>query len=81
MDGERDGVLQVGEVPVIRRRDRVIFETHSQAWRSGREDAYGEALAYVLERHAAAGPYDDTRSWSEMETFLRDRIKENGATT
>jgi hypothetical protein len=81
MDGETEGIIQVGELPVIRRRERAIFEDHSQALRSGREQAFNETLAFVIERNAEAGPYDDTRPWSEMVTFLTDRIRDNGATT
>jgi hypothetical protein len=80
MDGETEGILQVGEIPVIRRRDRIVFQDHSQAERSGAERAYQETLAHVLEQQAAAGPYDDTRPWSNMIIFLQDRIRTNGAT-
>lgn len=81
MDDETEGILQVGEIPVIRRRDRFFEPDHSQALRSGREKAFHEALAFVLQRAATTGPYDDTRPWSEMMTFLRDRIRDNGATS
>jgi hypothetical protein len=78
MDDETDGILVVGEVPSIIRRQRINEENHDQAWRSGRESAFGETLAYVEQRFRAAGAYDDTRPWTEMTTFLQDRIRENG---
>jgi hypothetical protein len=81
MDGETEGILQVGELPVIRRRERVISGDHSQAFRSGAEKAYGEMLEYANAKLAAVPPYEDTRPWGEMILFLRDRIKDNGATS
>lgn len=81
MDGETEGILRIGEVPVIRRRDRPIPTDHSQAKRSGREAAFGEVLAFAIKRLGAVAPYEDTRPWSEMITFLQDRIRENGATS
>jgi hypothetical protein len=80
MDDEREGILQIGELPVVRRRERIVFEDHAQAYRSGREDAFQAALVFVLQQHAATPAYEDTRPWSQMTTFLRDRIMENGAT-
>ena len=81
MDDETDGILRIGEVPVIRRRDRIVFNDHAQAIRSAREAAFGEVLAYVLKCHAATPKYEDTRPWMNLEIFLRDRIRDNGATT
>lgn len=80
MDDERQGILRVGEVPVIRRRDRIVFEDHEQARRSGAEKALQESLAFALAGLAATPAYEDTRPWSEMITNLQDRIRENGAT-
>ncbi len=81
MDGERDGIVQVGEIPVIRRRDRFVEDGHSQAFRSGREAALGDMLEYATGRLASTGRYEDTRPWSEMIIFIRDRIRDNGAST
>lgn len=81
MDGETEGILRVGEVPLLRRRDRITFEDHAQAYRSGRESAFGEMLAYVLAAEAQVPAYEDTRPWSNMARFLRDRIRDNGSAT
>jgi hypothetical protein len=81
MDGETEGILQVGELAIVRRRERIVEADHAQAFRSGRGKAFDEMLAYALDRFRKAGPYDDTRPWTEMVTFLRDRIRDNGATT
>jgi hypothetical protein len=82
MDDEREGILQVGELPVIRRRTSVQDVDISQALRSAREGELGAALAFVLERRAAIRPYEDYRPWDEMTLYLQDRIRENanGAT-
>lgn len=82
MDDEREGILQVGELPVIRRRSSVQDVDISQALRSAREKELNAALAFVLEQRAAIGRYDDPRPWDHMTLYLQDRIRENanGAT-
>lgn len=76
---ETEGILQVGEVSVIVRRDSPREADHSQAFRSGAERAYRDALLYVAERIEKAPPYTDTRALSDMIVFLTDRIQEVAA--
>lgn len=73
---ETEGILQVGEVPVIVRRDSRSLEDHNQAFRSGADGAYREVLAFVTDRLERAAPYTDTRPLSEMVIFLTDKIQE-----
>jgi hypothetical protein len=73
---ETEGILQVGEVPIIVRRDSRSVEDHTQAFRSGADGAYRKALSYVLERIASAPPYTDTRALTDMVVFLTDNIEE-----
>lgn len=73
---ETDGILLVGEISVVRRRDSPREENHDQAWRSGRESAFREVQAFVGDRLLHAGPFDDTRPLTELETFLIDRLTE-----
>lgn len=84
MDDERDGVLQVGEIPVVIRRDRSLETDYNQTYRSGRESAFRETLAYVEEQHSRTPAYENTLPWREMRVFLTDRIREcnpNGSTS
>jgi hypothetical protein len=74
MEGEYDGIMQVGEVPVIIRRDSAVAEDFSQAYRSGGEHAYRDALERTEELLRHAEPYTDTRSLIELKAFLIDRI-------
>lgn len=74
---EREGIERVGERSVVIRRASLREWDHSQAIRSGRETALQEVLQYVLDAHAHAPQYSDTRPWAELAVFLRDKIKEN----
>jgi hypothetical protein len=82
MESETHGIRAIGEVPVVIRRDSVVEADHSQAYRSGREAAFQEVLAYARQQHERTGRYDDTRPWIEIRLFLTDKIKEtaDGAT-
>lgn len=72
---EYDGILRIGEVPVVIRRDRVVESDHAQAYRSGAVAALTDVAAYVTRCLAAAGPYDDTRSLLDLQMYLADRIR------
>lgn len=61
---------------MVRRRDSPREENHDQAWRSGRESALREVQQYVGDRLKQAGPFDDTRPLTDLETFLLDRLTE-----
>lgn len=73
---EAEGITQVGEVPVVTRRDSPVFADHEQAFRSGQEKALREVASYVSDAHRRAGQYDDTRPWVELRLFLNDKLRE-----
>lgn len=73
---ERHGVLNVGDVPLVIRRDAFVEIDHSQAVRSAKEAAYREMLVYVKKRYEETPAYEDTRPWIEMRLLLSDKIKE-----
>lgn len=75
---ETTGVLRVGEVPVVIRRDSPVETDHAQAFRSGAEEAYKKTLAYVAAAEANTPPYTDMRPYADLSTFLLDRIQELG---
>lgn len=72
---EADGILQVGEVPVVIRRDSSVEENHDQAYRSGAENAYRRTLVYVEDRIRMAGRYDDVRPLQDLVVWLTDSIQ------
>ena len=82
MSQETDGIVQVGEVPVIIRRDSPSEVDFSQTERSAREGALKEMLAFVEETERTSPPYTDIRPYAIMRTWVLDRIQEtvNGAT-
>jgi hypothetical protein len=73
---ETDGILAVGEVPVVSRRDPLVQQNHDEAFRSGQRKAFTIVLDEVVRSLGQAGPYDDTRTMQAMISFLTDRIKE-----
>lgn len=75
MDDEKAGILEVGEFPVIRRRDAQTEADHTEAMRSGRRTALQEVLAWTIEEHGRCGPYDDTRPWIRIRLQLADMIR------
>lgn len=77
MEQETDGVLQVGEVPVIVRRASPVEADHSEARRGGRDSAFRETLAFIDRAEATAPPYTDTRPWAALRIFLNDQIQAN----
>jgi hypothetical protein len=77
MDQETDGILQVGEVPVIVRRDSPREENHQEAHRSGRESALREMLVFINESEAAAPPFTDLRPYANLRTWVTDKMRAN----
>jgi len=76
MERETEGILQVGEVPVVIRRDSAVEADHSQAVRSGRQSAFEDALRYVDLAQSSAPPFTDLRPYADLRTFLLDKIRE-----
>ena len=72
---ETDGVLQVGDIPVVVRRDSPSATDHSQAWRSGAEKAYKDVLTYLDLAEESCPPYTDTRPYAELRAFCNDKIR------
>jgi hypothetical protein len=73
---EYDGVVAVGEVPVIIRRDSVAEFDHAEAKRAGRGEALAEVAVYVADRIRMAGAYDDVRALEDLQTHLADMIRQ-----
>lgn len=80
---ESDGIVQVGEVPVVIRRVSVVSEDFTQAQVSARDEALREVDLWVSERIERAPRFTDTRPLTELRTFLADKIREaaSGAST
>jgi hypothetical protein len=76
MAEETGGILQVGEVPVVRRRDPLVEIDHTEALRSGRREAYADAVDFAQGLLAQRGAYDDTRPLQQMLEYLADRIRQ-----
>lgn len=73
---EYDGVVAVGDITVIGRRNRIAEENHEVAYQTGRREALAEVLAYAEDRLAAQGVYDDTRPLTELIGHLADMIRQ-----
>ena len=72
---ERDGIIAVGAVTVIRRRDSEIEENYSEALRAGAVNVLTEAIQVAEGLVASAGPYDDTTRVGELITWMQDKIR------
>jgi hypothetical protein len=73
---ERDGILAVGAVTVIRRRDSEVEENYTEALRAGAVRAFQEASLQAQGLLASSPPYSDTRPIEEMITWLADKIRQ-----
>lgn len=72
---ERDGIIAVGAVTIIRRRDSEVEENYNEALRAGAVSVLTEAILMVEGLIASAGPYDDTRMGREVVTWMQDKIR------
>jgi len=76
MGEETDGILRVGEVPVVSRRDVLVELDHKEALRAGRREAYEDAVVFAQGMLAQQGAYDDTRPLQQMIDYLADKIRQ-----
>ena len=72
---ERDGIIAVGAVTVIRRRDSMVEENYNEALRAGAVNVLTEAILVAEGLIASAGPYDDTRKIGELIIWMQDKIR------
>lgn len=79
MADERDGILTVGEVPVIVRRDSYHEADHTAAVRGGRVSAFTETAEFAKGLLAALPRYENPLLLQQMLTFLGDKIRETQA--
>lgn len=75
---EYDGIVQVGEVPVVIRRDSPVEADHDQAYRSGAEAAFRQVFQFVDMAERNSPPFTDLRPYANLKTFVSDRITELG---
>lgn len=77
-NSEYDGIVQVGEVPVVIRRDSPVESEHDQAYRSGAEAAFRQVFQFVDMAERSSPAYTDLRPYANLKTFVSDRITELG---
>lgn len=73
---EMNGVLRLGEVPVVARKNALGAEDHAQAYRSGATDAYQSVADWAAQRMAELPQYEDTGLLAELQGYLADRVRE-----
>ena len=76
MAEDTDGILRVGEVPVVRRRDPLVEIDHAEALRSGRIAAYEDAVGFAQGLLSRLGRYEDTRPLQQLIDYLADKIRQ-----
>lgn len=73
---EQEGVVQLGEVTIISRKDSPSDMDHAEAYRSGARDAYQAVDDWAVTKQELVGPYEDTGTLAELRLFLADIIRE-----
>lgn len=74
-----EGLTAVGEITSRTMREARQEPDFLNARAAGASFAYMSCLVWVQDRIRAAGPYDDTRSLTEMVVWLSDRIRETNS--
>jgi hypothetical protein len=72
---EYDGVVAVGEVPVIIRRDSPREADFSNAAKKAAFDAYTDVAEYIEARIAAIPRYEDPTPLKDLLQFVADRLR------
>lgn len=76
---ETDGIVQLGEVPVVVRRESEHAADHTEAVKAARIEALREMEAFVTECEERTPRFEDTRPYRYLRTWIADRIRDAAA--
>jgi hypothetical protein len=76
---ETHGIVAVGEVPVVIRRDSRHEADHTAAFRGGRVSALEETTLFVRGLLESLPQYENPLMLQQMLVFLGDKIRETQA--
>jgi hypothetical protein len=70
-----EGIERIGELNIRNYRRADVQPGAEVAFAAGRVRELEETALWVTQQLAAAGPYEDTRALSTLQTWIADRIR------